>query len=90
MLRQQYMLLLRKLFSIRLRQFRGEALLTQEQMAEHLCVAPRSYADLEKGKYCCSGLTVFFFLILLGDNEALRLIHAVEQQIKEADQHGAA
>lgn len=90
MLRQQYKHLLRNLFSGRLRQFRGEAQLTQEQMAEYLCVAPRSYADLEQGKYGCSGLTIIRLLILLGDNEALRLIHAAEQQMKEADHHDAA
>lgn len=88
--RQEYKNRLRKLFSGRLRQLRTEAQLTQEQMAERLCVAPRSYADLEQGKYGCSGLTVIRLLIFLGDTEALGLLHAAEQQMKEADQHDAA
>lgn len=90
MLRQHYKHLVRDLLSTRLRQYRGEARLTQEQMAEQLCVATRSYADLEQGKYGCSGLTVIRFLLLLGDGEALRLIHIAGEQMEEADQHDVA
>lgn len=90
MLRQCYKLLIQRLFSSHLRQYRGQRGLTQEQMAELLCMAPRSYADLESGAYCCSGLTIILFLLLLEDEDILHLLHNARKQLREAAQHDAA
>lgn len=90
MLRQRYRHLIQRLLSIRLRQYRGESGLTQEQMAELLCMAPRSYSDLEHGIYSCSGLTVILFLILLGDGAAIHLLHIARKLLKEAAHHDPA
>lgn len=90
MLRQQYKTLMRRFFSREIRKYRLEWELTQEQLSERLCMAPRSYADLERGISGCSGLTVILFMVLLKDEEALRLIHEVRKELKGADRHDAA
>ena len=63
---------------------------SQEQMAERLRVAPRSYADLEHEKYTCSALTVFLFLTLLEDEDIIHLVRSFQKQIEQADHHDAA
>lgn len=90
MLRQIYKSLLRSLLSKQIRHFRSQRHLTQEQMAERLCVAPRSYADLEHEKYGCSALTVFLFLALLEDKEIIYLVRSFQKQMEQADHHDAA
>ena len=65
MLRKQYKTLLRRFLSREIRKYRTQCKLTQEQISERLCMAPRSYADLEHGACGCAGLTVVLFLLLL-------------------------
>ena len=67
MLRKQYKTLLRRFLSREIRKYRTQCKLTQEQISERLCMAPRSYADLEHGACGCSGLTVVLFNLGLGD-----------------------
>ena len=69
MLRQQYISLLRQFLSREIRKYRTRRRLTQEQISERLCMAPRSYTDLEHGICGCSGLTVVLFLLMLKDEE---------------------
>ena len=89
MLRKQYKTLLRRFLSREIRKYRTQCKLTQEQISERLCMAPRSYADLEHGACGCSGLTVVLFL-LLKDEEVLQLLHSARKELKEAERHDAA
>ena len=45
MLRKQYKTLLRRFLSREIRKYRTQCKLTQEQISERLCMAPRSYAE---------------------------------------------
>lgn len=90
MLRQQYISLLRQFLSREIRKYRTRRRLTQEQLSERLCMAPRSYADLEHGICGCSGLTVVLFLLILKDEEVLQLLHGARKELEEAGHHDAA
>lgn len=90
MLRQQYKSLLSCFLSGEVRKYRTQSRLTQEQLSERLCMAPRSYADLEHGVCGCSGLTVVLFLLQLKDEEVLQLLHSVRKVLEEADRHDVA
>ena len=48
---------------------RKELHLTQEQMADYFHMNPRSYSDLEHGKYAFSGVSVMFFLAYLSNDD---------------------
>lgn len=39
--------------------------LTQSQMAERLCMDERSYSDLDRGKTCCSAVTLALYIAFL-------------------------
>jgi DNA-binding XRE family transcriptional regulator len=62
---------------------RREALgMTQEEMAERLAMANRTYVYLDHGKTCCSGLTLALFLIYACEDPVLfleELRYALEQ-----------
>lgn len=90
MLRQQYKTFLRRFLSGEIRKYRTQCQLTQEQISERLCMAPRSYADLEHGACGCSGLTVVLFLLMLKDEEVLQLLRGARKELKEAERHDAA
>lgn len=60
----------RKLKSFLACQFKKKRLekrLTQAQMAESLQIDPRSYADLEHGKFLCSTAVLTLYLLLHED-----------------------
>lgn len=59
--------------SEQLQLFRCENGLSQEQMAEHLHIVPRSYFDLEHNKYALSLNTFICFILLLSDGQLLYL-----------------
>lgn len=59
--------------SEQLQLFRCENELSQEQMAEHLHIVPRSYFDLEHNKYALSTNTFICFILLLSDDQLLYL-----------------
>ena len=90
MLRQQYKSLLGCFLSEEVRKYRKQCRLTQEQLSERLCMAPRSYADLEHGVCGCSGLTVVLFLLQLKDEEVLQLLRSVRKVLEEAEHHDVA
>lgn len=58
--------------------------ITQEEMAQRLAMASRTYVDLDHGKTCCSAVTLALFLIYvctdpLGFLEELRLAFEVDE-----------
>ena len=69
--------------------FRKQHSLTQEEMAEILHVAPRSYADQERGIYGFSALSFLYFLFLLSDSEILDLLRDLREVLKGGDEDAA-
>lgn len=65
---------LRAFLSRRFILYRIEHNISQEQMATLLHVSPRSYVDLEHGKYLCSTIVFISFLALFPKDEQLLLI----------------
>lgn len=57
-----YKEMLRKFFSEYVGALRKRRGLTQEQMAENLCITGRAYSDLERGIYCFSVVALAFLL----------------------------
>ena len=55
-------------------QTRKTSHMTQEQMAENLQISVRSYSDLEHGKCNFSCRTLFNYLFLLNEEEAIIII----------------
>ena len=70
----QYKLLLQGILTDRILVYRTANHFTQEQMAELLRISPRSYFDLEHGKYGLSALTLVFFLSMLPKSEVGNLL----------------
>lgn len=69
--------------------------LTKEGMAEQLHISPRSYSDLERGKYCSSSSVLLLLLSLLPNNEILLVVRGFRTFVEEYDEtekydhHGA-
>lgn len=59
--------------------------ISQEKMAELLRINVRSYADLEHKRYCFSTPTFIFLLLLLPDEELLRMVGDFHRLVKEID-----
>ena len=60
---------------------------TQAQMAEKLAIDERSYSDLDRGKSCCSAVTLCLYLLFLcRDTQAFleELRHAIENSKNQA------
>ena len=90
MLRQQYLSRLRRFFPREIGKYRIRMHLTQERLAEKLCMSARSYIQLEHGEIGCSCLTVVLFLLLLTDDEILQLLRGIRKELQEAARHDAA
>lgn len=86
----RYKLILRIMIRAELWRYRKANGDTQEKMAEKLHVSPRSYIDLEHGKYGVSTVTLMFFLNLLPDDEAVAVIHSFAVHAEEADENAIA
>lgn len=69
----QFQRLLREFLRRQIRDYRSRSGITQESMAELLFITPRSYAYLERGTYGCSAATLMFFILILSEDEVLRL-----------------
>ena len=61
-MRNTYTLALRRFFHEKLLRHRQTLGISQEEVAYRLGVSSRSYADLEHGKNCCSGVTLALYL----------------------------
>lgn len=90
MLRQKYKMLLRRFFSREIGKCRIQLQLTQEEFSERLCMAPRSYVDLEHGTSGCSDVTLVLFLDQLKDEEILRVVHGAGDELRKAGRHDVA
>lgn len=77
---------LQAIMAKRIRQFRLEHNLTQEQMAEKLRISPRSYGDLERGTMGCSLQTYLQFLMCLPETER-RLLEKEYEQIANEEEN---
>ena len=56
---------------VRVREFRIKMELTQERLAEKLCLSTRNYQKLERGVHKPSAITIILFLYLLTDQEII-------------------
>ena len=83
----QYKLILRVLFRVGLLEYRKSYGNTQEEMAEKLHISPRSYMDLEHGKYCVSSVTLMFFMAQLPKERVVELVNTFAHQAREADEN---
>ena len=87
----QEVLLLRKheslflaFWVVRIRKFRIKMELTQERLAEKLCLSTRNYQKLERGDHRPSAITIILFLYLLSDQEIISFIHSFGQMVEKA------
>lgn len=67
-MRAQYTKVFKAFFHQKLFRSRCELDLTQEDMAQCLAMAGRTYIDLDHGKTGCSGLTLALYLIYVCDD----------------------
>ena len=67
--------------------YRTEQHLTQEEMAEMLWISPRSCIDLEHGRYRCSMMTIFLFLLWLEDDAVLQLVDDFRSLLQEETEY---
>lgn len=61
---------------------RGKLGISQEDMADRLLMAGRTYIDLEQGKNCCSALTLVLYLIYVCADPAVFLAE-LKQMLEE-------
>lgn len=64
-MRKTYHMILKSCFRADLLRTRNALGFTQAQMAEKLAIDERSYSDLDRGKSCCSAITLCLYLIYL-------------------------
>ena len=82
---RQYKLLLQGFLMNQILFYRSENQLTQEQMAELLHISPRSYFDIEHGKYCCSAITLIFFMLILSKADVLDFLDEFRLRAERKD-----
>lgn len=86
----QYKLLLQVFLLERIKGYRKERCITQENMAEHLRITPRSYAYLERGTYGCSAATLMFFILILTEEELIKLLVDFRTLVEGEGEHVVA
>lgn len=69
---------------VRIREFRIKMELTQERLAEKLCLSTRNYQKLERGVHKLSAITIILFLYLLSDQEIISFIRSFGQMVEKA------
>ena len=62
--------------------FRQGKHLTQEKMAERICLTPRNYQKLECGVHLPSATTLTLFLGQLSDQEILSFVRSFARQVE--------
>ena len=55
------------------------------RMAELLRISPRSYFDIEHGKYCCSAITLIFFMLILSKADVLDFLDEFRLRAERKD-----
>ena len=69
---------------VRIREFRIKMELTQEKLAEKLCLSTRNYQKLERGVHKPSTITIILFLYLLSDQEIISFTRSFGQMVEKA------
>lgn len=67
-MRRQYTDTLKHFFHTKVKRSRKDLGITQEEMADRLLMAGRTYIDLEQGKNCCSALTLALYMIYVSSD----------------------
>lgn len=67
-MRKQYTDTLKHFFHRKVKRSRKDLRITQEEMADRLLMAGRTYIDLEQGKNCCSALTLALYMIYVSSD----------------------
>lgn len=67
-MRKQYTDTLKHFFYMKVKRSRKDLGITQEEMADRLLMAGRTYIDLEQGKNCCSALTLALYMIYVSSD----------------------
>lgn len=80
-MRNRYETILKKHFRTAIIQYRQDAHLTQEQMAQRLGMSLRCYCNLEAGRNCCSSVTLVMFLHMCGDSGTF--VNGVARELEE-------
>lgn len=78
-MRKQYTQIFKEFFHSKLIRSRDDLGISQEEMAERLEMAGRSYIDLDHGKSGCSAITLVLYLIYICDEP-----QAFLDELKEA------
>lgn len=60
--------------------------LSKTEMSAHLRIDPRSYADLESGKYCFSSASLLFLLSTIEDEEIIQMIRHFQTETAFLDE----
>lgn len=87
-MRKQYTDTLRHFFHMKVKRSRKDLGITQEEMADRLLMAGRTYIDLEQGKNCCSALTLVLYLIYVCADPAVFLAE-LKQALETATDQAA-
>lgn len=87
---KRYKILLKNFLAVFVHSWRKERGLTQEQMAEFLRITPRSYGDLERGRFCFSTNALIFLLLLLNEKELMDFIDKLRECININHQEDVA
>lgn len=74
----------------RVKSFRAEKGLSQEEMAEMLRIAPRSYFDLEHENCAYSATSLMLFLLALTESEVLGFLRDFRSILERNDQDDIA
>lgn len=69
---------------VHIREFRIKMELTQEKLAEKLCLSTRNYQKLERGVHKPSTITIILFLYLLSDQEIISFTRSFGQMVEKA------
>lgn len=69
----------------KLKSYRHTHNLSQECMSEYLRISPRSYADIEHGRYGMSAHTLVMFMLLMSDSEILQLMQELGELASAED-----
>ena len=77
-----YTKLVKKFLNGYMAETREQRGMSKEEMSE------RSYADLEKERYCLSAPSLMFFLLFLESPGVEELIQKFRQTVEQADQNG--
>lgn len=64
--------------------------LSQERLAEKLCLNTRNFQKLERGVHKPSAITIILFLYLLSDQEIISFIRSFGQMAEKADSQEVA